>query len=65
MNRLTQYRDNVCPLRWEFQFAAERALLMVLPQIDHFRVMAHYMTPEEIAEAKTVINRESKNGNSD
>jgi len=41
--------------------------MSVLPQIDHFRVRAraHYMTPEEIAEAKTVINRESKNGNSD
>ena len=35
MNRLTQYRDNVYPLRWEAHFAAERALLMVLPQIDH------------------------------
>jgi len=66
MNRLTQYRDNVCPLRWDFQFAAERALLMVLPQIDHLRVMAHYMTPEEIAEAETLINlREDDNGNSD
>jgi len=68
MNRLTQYRDNVYPLRWEAHFAAERALLMVLPQIDHFRVRAraHYMTPEEIAEAETLINlREDDNGNSD
>jgi len=38
MNRLTQYRDNVYPLRWDFQFAAERALLMVLPQIGYLKV---------------------------
>ncbi len=29
--------DNVYPLRWEYQFIAERALLVVLPQIDRMR----------------------------
>jgi len=34
---LTRYPNSVVPLRLEHQFAAERALLMVLPQIDHMR----------------------------
>ena len=60
MNRLTQYRDNVCPLRWEFQFAAERALLMVLPQIDAMRPKHDHQ-----AELEALELQELESGNGD